>query len=137
MQRALLVSFSSFDCTLFSPFLLSLILLPRFFWAPDWSREALQQESILTEQANSLYINEHTAFCARYSCGGAIELCDAIASGTIRNGFAIIRPPGHHAEPAQMMGFCVYNNVAVATRVIQNKYRDGPRPIKKVLILDW
>ncbi len=86
------------------------------------------------ENLSSLYINEHSAFAARLSCGGAIELCDAIASGRIRNGFAIVRPPGHHAEPDKSMGFCFYNNVAVATRYLQQKY---PQTIRKILILDW
>lgn len=88
----------------------------------------------MLESASSLYVNEHSAYAARLSCGGAIELCDAIASGRIRNGFAIIRPPGHHAEPHKSMGFCFYNNVAVATRYLQRKY---PQKIQKILILDW
>jgi histone deacetylase 6 len=103
-------------------------------------RTALYHPDIIKEQVprlenlSSLYINEHSAFAARLSCGGAIELCDAIASGRIRNGFAIVRPPGHHAEPNKSMGFCFYNNVAVATRYLQQKY---PQTIRKILILDW
>ena len=87
----------------------------------------------MLESSSSLYLNEHSAYAARLSCGGAIELCDAIASGRIKNGFAIIRPPGHHAEPHKSMGFCFFNNVAVATRILQQKHGH----IKKILILDW
>ncbi|SNX85548.1 related to HDA1 - histone deacetylase A [Melanopsichium pennsylvanicum] len=87
----------------------------------------------MLETSSSLYVNEHSAYCARLSCGGAIELCDAIASGQILNGFAIIRPPGHHAEPHKSMGFCFFNNVAVAARVLRQKHNH----IKKILILDW
>ena len=91
----------------------------------------------LLEIYSSLYVNVHSAKCARLSCGGLIELADAVASRRIRNGFAVIRPPGHHAEPQAAMGFCFYNNVAVATKWLQKKYADGPDQIKKVLILDW
>lgn len=95
----------------------------------------IEQASLL--EASSLYINEHSAFSARLSCGGTIEMCDAIASGRIRNGFAVVRPPGHHAEPDRSMGFCFYNNVAVAARWLREKYKDGEKPIRKILILDW
>lgn len=47
----------------------------------------------------SIYLNNDSAFCARLSCGSTIEICKEVASGRIRNGFAIVRPPGHHAEP--------------------------------------
>ncbi|KAN0063072.1 Histone deacetylase hda1 [Thecaphora frezii] len=103
----------------------------------QYDRERLAEQTNYLERLDSLYVNEHSALAARLSCGGAIELCDAIASGRIHNGFAIIRPPGHHAEPARSMGFCFYNNVAVATRYLLQKYKDGERKIKKVLILDW
>ncbi|EPQ28822.1 uncharacterized protein PFL1_03625 [Pseudozyma flocculosa PF-1] len=103
----------------------------------EFGRDELAEQTNLLERLDSLYVNEHSALAARISCGGAIELCDAIASGRIHNGFAIIRPPGHHAEPTKSMGFCFYNNVAVATRFLQQKYREGEKRVKKVLILDW
>ncbi|PWN52426.1 Arginase/deacetylase [Violaceomyces palustris] len=102
-----------------------------------FGRELLAEQCRMLETTSSLYLNEHSALCARLSCGGTIEMCDAIASGRIRNGFAIVRPPGHHAEPKKSMGFCFYNNVAVATRFLQEKYKEGPHRVKKVLILDW
>ncbi|TKY86133.1 hypothetical protein EX895_004958 [Sporisorium graminicola] len=93
----------------------------------------LKEQVLALESSSSLYINEHSAYAARLSCGGAIELCDAVAAGRIQNGFAIVRPPGHHAEPHRSMGFCFYNNVAVATRHVMRKHDH----INKVLILDW
>ena len=50
------------------------------------------------------------------AAGGAIAAVDAVMTGEARNAFAAVRPPGHHAEPGTAMGFCVFNNVAVAAR---------------------
>ncbi|BGP49310.1 Histone deacetylase hda1 [Rhodotorula kratochvilovae] len=93
----------------------------------------------------SLYVNPDSAFCARLSCGGVIEMARAVAEGQIRNGFAIVRPPGHHAEPEEAMGFCFFNNVAVAAKWLRTVYGSGTqkdvngRDIKmnRILILDW
>ena len=56
----------------------------------------------------------------------------SVCNGEVRNAFAIVRPPGHHAEPEEHMGFCFYNNVAVAAKEVM---RLGMA--NKVLILDW
>lgn len=69
---------------------------------------------------------------AEVSCGGAIAAALAVANGTVRTAFAIIRPPGHHAEPEKPMGFCFFSNVAVAARAVQAQTN-----IKRILILDW
>ncbi|KAF9189329.1 Histone deacetylase hda1 [Haplosporangium sp. Z 11] len=69
---------------------------------------------------NSIYLNNSSAFCARLSCGSLIELCKAVALGEVLNGVAIIRPPGHHAEPHEAGGFCLYNNVAIAARDVHH-----------------
>jgi hypothetical protein len=82
---------------------------------------------------DSLYFNEETAFCATLSAGGTIETCRAVLDGKVKNAIAIVRPPGHHAEPEKSMGFCIFNNVAVAVKSIQAEYAS----IKRVLILDW
>ena len=55
-----------------------------------------------------------------------------MCKGEVRNAFAIVRPPGHHAEPEEHMGFCFYNNVAIAAKEMMRK-----ELAKKVLILDW
>lgn len=82
----------------------------------------------------SLYFNEHTLTSSLLAAGGTIELVEKIASGQCQNGIAIVRPPGHHAEEDCAMGFCMYNNVAVAARVVQKKF---PDTAKKILIVDW
>lgn len=80
----------------------------------------------------SLYVHPRTPFCARLSCGGVIEATLAVARGLMKKSFAIVRPPGHHSEPDEHMGFCFFNNVAVAARVTQQLTK-----VKKILILDW
>ena len=69
---------------------------------------------------------------ARAASGGALDLADRIVSGEIQNGFALIRPPGHHAERNMALGFCIFNNVAILARYLQQHHGLG-----KILILDW
>ncbi|KAF8322196.1 hypothetical protein DL93DRAFT_2163034 [Clavulina sp. PMI_390] len=80
----------------------------------------------------SLYACNATPDAAEYSCGGAVEAALAVARGEVRTSFAIIRPPGHHAEPEKAMGFCFFNNAAVAARAIQAQTN-----IRRILIVDW
>lgn len=61
-------------------------------------------------------MNPHTLDAARHAAGAAIAATDAVLSGELDNAFCSVRPPGHHAEPARAMGFCFYNNVAIAAR---------------------
>ena len=79
----------------------------------------------------SLYVCPQTPIAAALSCGGVIDCSLAVARGQFKKTLAIVRPPGHHAEPEEHMGFCFYNNVAVATKVVQ------ARTPTRVLILDW
>ncbi len=64
--------------------------------------------------------------------GSALQLADQVIAGEINNGFALIRPPGHHAEHGMALGFCLFNNVAILARYLQNKHG-----LDKILILDW
>jgi acetoin utilization deacetylase AcuC-like enzyme len=69
---------------------------------------------------------------ALLAAGGLIEAADRIMEGNIQNAFALVRPPGHHAEAAQARGFCIFNNVAIAAQHLVEK-----RGLKRVLIVDW
>jgi acetoin utilization deacetylase AcuC-like enzyme len=69
---------------------------------------------------------------ALLAAGAPIILADEIIKGSIHNGFVLARPPGHHAEREQAMGFCLFNNVAILARYLQSNYG-----LDKVLILDW
>jgi acetoin utilization deacetylase AcuC-like enzyme len=64
--------------------------------------------------------------------GGAVELVDRLMSGSASTGFSALRPPGHHAEAARAMGFCLFNNVAVAAQRALDAHGAG-----RVLVLDW
>jgi acetoin utilization deacetylase AcuC-like enzyme/formylglycine-generating enzyme required for sulfatase activity len=64
--------------------------------------------------------------------GGVLAAVDAVMDGKVRNAFCAVRPPGHHALKDKAMGFCLFNNVAIAARHLLNKHKLG-----KVLIIDW
>lgn len=68
-----------------------------------------------------------------FAAGGAISAVDAVMDGRAKNAFVAARPPGHHATAENAMGFCLFNNVAVAARYAQNKYKE----IERVAIIDW
>ncbi len=69
---------------------------------------------------------------AKLAVGGTLELLDAIMAGKADNGFALIRPPGHHAERGQAMGFCLFNNVAIGAEYLRKKHG-----LERILIMDW
>lgn len=68
-----------------------------------------------------------------FAAGGAIAGVDAVMQGESQNAFVAVRPPGHHATGEHPMGFCLFNNVAIAARYAQNNYKE----IERVAILDW
>ncbi|XP_011898069.1 PREDICTED: histone deacetylase 4 isoform X9 [Cercocebus atys] len=64
--------------------------------------------------------------------GCRVELVFKVATGELKNGFAVVRPPGHHAEESTPMGFCYFNSVAVAAKLLQQRLS-----VSKILIVDW
>ena len=77
-------------------------------------------------------ISRESCDVARLAAGGALALADRIVAGDVDNGFALSRPPGHHAERGMALGFCLFNNVAIAARYLQRAHG-----VDKVLILDF
>jgi acetoin utilization deacetylase AcuC-like enzyme len=69
---------------------------------------------------------------ALHAAGGAVQLVDLLLDGMAPCAFSMHRPPGHHAEPARAMGFCLFNNVAVAAR-----HSIEARGLERVMIVDW
>lgn len=66
------------------------------------------------------------------AAGGVLEAVDTVISGKAKNAFCAVRPPGHHASQKRGMGFCIFNNVAIAARYAQERYK-----IERVFIADW
>ncbi len=78
------------------------------------------------------YLMEQSLYTAALAAGGCLELADRIVSGEIDYGFALVRPPGHHAEPGRGMGFCVLNNVAITAEYLRRVHG-----MQRILILDF
>ncbi|MCX6011547.1 MAG: histone deacetylase [Chloroflexi bacterium] len=69
---------------------------------------------------------------ARYAAGGVIRAVEAVMGGEVSSAFALVRPPGHHATSGQAMGFCLFNNIAIAARYALEKYS-----LERILIIDF
>jgi acetoin utilization deacetylase AcuC-like enzyme len=69
---------------------------------------------------------------ALLAAGSLIDLCDAALDGHVQHGMALVRPPGHHATPERAMGFCLFNNVAIAAAHLL-----AARGLERVLVVDW
>jgi acetoin utilization deacetylase AcuC-like enzyme len=88
--------------------------------------------------ANAIYSAPDTPMmsaswrAALLAAGGVISACRAVLDGTVDNAFCAVRPPGHHAETDRAMGFCLFNNIAVATRWLLDVAK-----LERVAILDW
>lgn len=113
-------------------------------------REASTDEIALCHDLAYIAEVERTASVARYdfdpdthaspdsyktallAVGGVLTAVEAVMDGAADNGFAIVRPPGHHALPARAMGFCLFNNVAIAARYLSRR-----RGLKRVAVIDW
>jgi acetoin utilization deacetylase AcuC-like enzyme len=98
-------------------------------------RRYIDQVKAVCEQGGG-YLDADTVLSKRsydaalMAAGGTIAAVDAILDG-FNTAFALVRPPGHHAMPNRGMGFCIFNNVAIATKHAQSK------GIERVLIVDW
>ena len=69
---------------------------------------------------------------ARRASGALLATVESVMAGDIDNGFALVRPPGHHAEARHPMGFCLLNNVAIAAAHLRARYE-----LARILVVDW
>ncbi|KAM6957737.1 histone deacetylase 5 [Aplochiton taeniatus] len=82
--------------------------------------------------SDTVWNDMHSSGAVRMAVGCVIELGFKVAAGELKNGFAVVRPPGHHAEESTAMGFCFFNSVAITAKLLQQKLGVG-----KILIVDW
>ncbi|XP_026232357.1 histone deacetylase 4 isoform X2 [Anabas testudineus] len=82
--------------------------------------------------SDTIWNEVHSSTAARLAVGSVVELVFKVATGELKNGFAVVRPPGHHAEESTPMGFCYFNSVAIAAKLLQQRLN-----VSKVLIVDW
>lgn len=117
------------------------------FYSP---REATMEEIALCHGADYITLVERTAGVERcdfdpdthasrdtfktalLAAGGVLTAVEAVLDGAAQNAFAIVRPPGHHALPERAMGFCFFNNVAIAARWLLKR-----RGLRRVMVVDW
>ncbi|XP_043829653.1 histone deacetylase 6 isoform X2 [Dromiciops gliroides] len=86
----------------------------------------------LSDTYDSVYLHPNSFPCALLATGALLRLVDALMVGEIRNGLALVRPPGHHAQRENMNGYCMFNNIAIAARYAQEKHH-----VSRILIVDW
>ncbi|XP_029559381.1 histone deacetylase 4 isoform X2 [Salmo trutta] len=82
--------------------------------------------------SDTIWNEVHSSSAARLAVGSVVELVFKVAAGELKNGFAVVRPPGHHAEESTPMGFCYFNSVAIAAKLLQQRLS-----VSKILIVDW
>ncbi|XP_014640945.1 PREDICTED: histone deacetylase 4 isoform X1 [Ceratotherium simum simum] len=82
--------------------------------------------------SDTIWNEVHSSGAARLAVGCVVELVFKVATGELKNGFAVVRPPGHHAEESTPMGFCYFNSVAIAAKLLQQRLN-----VSKTLIVDW
>jgi acetoin utilization deacetylase AcuC-like enzyme len=106
----------------------------RLCHTPDYIRIVQEdvQDEVCSLRTGEVDLCPESYDIALLAVGGAITAADLVMTGEARNAFCLVRPPGHHASQACGTGFCIFNNIAIATRHVQKTYG-----IERVLIVDW
>jgi acetoin utilization deacetylase AcuC-like enzyme len=95
-------------------------------------RELANVQGVRELSTGDTDVTRESLAAARAAVGGVLNAADAVASGRMKNAFCAVRPPGHHATRTRGMGFCIFNNVAIAARYLQKVHG-----IRRVLIVDF
>ncbi|KAM9582549.1 polyamine deacetylase HDAC10 isoform 1-T1 [Guaruba guarouba] len=98
------------------------------------STQTMNEEELKKVSGNydAFFFHPNTYRCARLAVGATLQLVDAVMSGKVCNGMALVRPPGHHSQRNAANGFCLFNNVAIAAEYAKLKYG-----LQRILIVDW
>ncbi|NWS32992.1 HDA10 deacetylase, partial [Polioptila caerulea] len=98
------------------------------------STQTMNEEELKRVSGNydAFFFHPSTYHCARLAVGATLQLVDAVMTGEVRNGMALVRPPGHHSQRNAANGFCLFNNVAIAAEYAKLKYG-----LQRILIVDW
>ncbi|XP_073496538.1 histone deacetylase 6 isoform X2 [Phyllobates terribilis] len=98
------------------------------------STQKMTEEELraLSDKYDSVCLHPMSFSASRVAAGSVLQLVDRVVSREIRNGLAVVRPPGHHAFTDQMNGYCMFNQLAIAARYAQHHHG-----VKRVLIVDW
>ncbi|NXT45571.1 HDA10 deacetylase, partial [Pluvianellus socialis] len=98
------------------------------------STQTMNEEELKRVSGNydAFFFHPNTYRCARLAVGTTLQLVDAVMSGKVCNGMALVRPPGHHSQRNAANGFCLFNNVAIAAEYAKLKYG-----LRRILIVDW
>jgi acetoin utilization deacetylase AcuC-like enzyme/formylglycine-generating enzyme required for sulfatase activity len=94
--------------------------------------ETLGDRIVNMDGVGDMPISAKSYEAAITAAGGVVEAVDAVMEGKIRNAFCAVRPPGHHALKEKPMGFCLFNNVAIAARHLLTRHK-----LARILIIDW
>ncbi|XP_048013821.1 polyamine deacetylase HDAC10 isoform X1 [Megalobrama amblycephala] len=92
----------------------------------------VEELKAFSKKYNDVYFHQNIYHCAKLAVGAALQLVDSVMKREVRNGMALVRPPGHHSQRSAANGFCVFNNVAIAALYAKQIYN-----LNRVLIVDW
>jgi acetoin utilization deacetylase AcuC-like enzyme len=104
----------------------------RLYHTPEYIQRVKDISNFGGDTGTGAPMGQHGEPIARLSAGGVVAAVDAVMRGTVHHAYALVRPPGHHAMSDRGMGFCIYGNVAVASRHAQRRHG-----AERVAILDW
>lgn len=96
------------------------------------SSMSMEELKDFSSQFDAVYFHPSTYHCAKMAVGASLQLVDHVMTGKVKNGMALVRPPGHHSMRAAANGFCIFNNVAISAQYAKQTYG-----LQRVLIVDW